>query len=76
MCRRRGDHQRMRLDHTEEMGETLDEIAEALSHTIPEGGTLFSRTRPTATFSPARPGKRERWLSCPTCCPASKRSFR
>ena len=32
----------VRLDHTEEMGETLDEIAEALSHTIPERGTLFT----------------------------------
>ena len=32
----------VRLDHTEEMGETLDEIAEALSQTIPEGGTLFT----------------------------------
>ena len=32
----------VRLDHAEEMGETLDEIAGALSHTIPEHGTLFT----------------------------------
>ena len=32
----------VRLDHPEEMGETLDEIANALSHTIPERGILFT----------------------------------
>ena len=32
----------VRLDHPEEMGETLEEIADALSHTIPERGTLFT----------------------------------
>jgi len=32
----------VRLDHPEEMGETLDEIAEALSATIPVHGTLFT----------------------------------
>lgn len=32
----------VRLDHPEEMGETLDEIAEALSATIPAHGTLFT----------------------------------
>ena len=32
----------VRLDHPDEMGATLDEIAEALSNTIPERGTLFT----------------------------------
>ena len=32
----------VRADHTEEMGSTLDEIADALSSTIPDGGTLFT----------------------------------
>ena len=32
----------VRLDHPEEMGETLDEIAESLSNTIPERGVLFT----------------------------------
>ena len=32
----------VRLDHPDEMGATLDEIAEALSNTIPERGRLFT----------------------------------
>ncbi len=32
----------VRLDHTDVMGETLSEIAEALSNTIPRGGVLFT----------------------------------
>lgn len=32
----------VRLDHTDVMGETLTEIAEALSSTIPRGGVLFT----------------------------------
>ena len=32
----------VRLDHPEEMGSSLDEIAEALSNTIPENGMLFT----------------------------------
>ena len=31
----------VRLDHLEEMGATLDEIAAALSNTVPRGGALF-----------------------------------
>ena len=32
----------VRLDHTAEMGETLEEICEALSNTIPKDGILFT----------------------------------
>lgn len=32
----------VRLDHTEEMGETLEEICESLSNTIPKDGVLFT----------------------------------
>lgn len=32
----------VRPDHLEEMGETLDAIADSLSNTIPKGGTLFT----------------------------------
>ncbi|MCI9160422.1 MAG: poly-gamma-glutamate synthase PgsB, partial [Anaerotruncus sp.] len=32
----------VRLDHTDVMGETLPEIAEALSNTVPLGGVLFT----------------------------------
>lgn len=32
----------VRLDHTAEMGETLEEICEALSNTIPKDGVLFT----------------------------------
>lgn len=32
----------VRLDHTDVMGETLPEIAEALSNTVPRGGVLFT----------------------------------
>lgn len=32
----------VRLDHTAEMGETLEEICDSLSNTIPEGGHLFT----------------------------------
>ena len=32
----------VRLDHTAEMGETLEEICDSLSNTIPRGGTLFT----------------------------------
>jgi gamma-polyglutamate synthase len=40
----------VRLDHLDEMGETLDEIAEALSHTVPEGGTLFTAEEAYGNF--------------------------
>ena len=32
----------VRLDHTAEMGQTLEEICDALSNTIPRGGRLFT----------------------------------
>ena len=32
----------VRLDHTEEMGETLEEICDALSNTVPRSGCLFT----------------------------------
>lgn len=32
----------VRLDHTAEMGETLEEICDSLSNTIPKGGVLFT----------------------------------
>ena len=32
----------VRLDHTEEMGETLEEICDSLSNTIPRDGVLFT----------------------------------
>ena len=32
----------VRLDHTAEMGQTLDEICDSLSNTIPAGGVLFT----------------------------------
>ena len=32
----------VRLDHTAEMGETLEEICDSLSNTIPAGGVLFT----------------------------------
>lgn len=35
----------VRLDHTAEMGETLAEICDSLSNTIPEGGCLFTADR-------------------------------
>lgn len=35
----------VRRDHTDVMGETLGEIAEALSGTVPEGGVLFTAER-------------------------------
>ena len=35
----------VRRDHTDVMGETLGEIAGALSNTVPEGGTLFTAER-------------------------------
>ncbi len=35
----------VRLDHTEEMGQTLEEICDSLSNTIPRGGTLFTADR-------------------------------
>ena len=35
----------VRLDHTAEMGQTLEEICDALSNTIPRGGRLFTADR-------------------------------
>ena len=40
----------VRPDHLEEMGETLDSIAQSLSNTIPTGGTLFTADAAYAGF--------------------------
>ena len=47
----------VRLDHTAEMGETLEEICDSLSNTIPENGILFTADE---QFAPqlARNGER------------------
>lgn len=39
----------VRLDHTAEMGQTLEEICDSLSNTIPKGGILFTAD---PTFAP------------------------
>ena len=48
----------VRLDHSEEMGSTLDEIAEALSNTIPRHGTLFTADAAYADYFSAAAAKK------------------
>ena len=48
----------VRLDHTEEMGATTDEIAEALSLTIPRSGLLFTAEEKYRDFFAQRAARR------------------
>jgi poly-gamma-glutamate synthase PgsB/CapB len=48
----------VRLDHCEEMGATLDEIAAALSNTIPRHGTLFTADAAYADYFSAAAAKK------------------
>lgn len=57
----------VRLDHTAEMGETLEEICDSLSNTIPKNGVLFTADEqffPQLTRNGARIGCRTE-LACP-----------
>lgn len=57
----------VRYDHVFEMGDTLEEIADSLSSTIPENGTLYTADPYAATlFQPKCKIKNCRLILCPS----------
>ncbi|MEG1781330.1 MAG: poly-gamma-glutamate synthase PgsB [Clostridium sp.] len=59
----------VRYDHIFEMGETLDEIAESLSGTVPNHGTLFTSDSTYAAFFEQKcKGKNSQLVLCPPSC--------
>lgn len=58
LCSDIGVISNVRLDHSEEMGNTLDEIAAALSNTIPRHGTLFTADAAYADYFLGRSGEK------------------
>lgn len=59
----------VRYDHIFEMGDTLDEIAESLSATVPKNGTLFTTDAGYASFFEEKcRQKNSRLIFCPSTC--------
>lgn len=59
----------VRYDHIFEMGDTLDEIAESLSSTVPDHGTLFTADAAYADFFQKKcEAKGSRFVLCPSSC--------
>lgn len=59
----------VRYDHIFEMGDTLDEIAESLSATVPDHGTLFTADAAYADFFRKKcEEKGSRLVFCPSSC--------
>lgn len=58
----------VRYDHVFEMGDTLEEIAQSLSSTIPQGGTLYTADSRAAALFREKCGEKD----CPSC-PLSRR---
>lgn len=59
----------VRYDHIFEMGDTLDEIAESLSATVPVNGTLFTADAAYADFFQRKClTKNSRMIFCPSSC--------
>lgn len=63
----------VRYDHIFEMGDSLDEIAEALSSTVPDHGTLFTADAAYAGFFEEKcKEKGSRLIYCPSTCVAEE----
>lgn len=59
----------VRYDHIFEMGDTLDEIAESLSSTVPKNGTLFTADAAYAEFFKKKcEVKKSDFVLCPSSC--------
>lgn len=56
----------VRYDHVFEMGDTLEEIAQSLSSTIPQGGTLYTADSRAAALFREKCGEKDcRLVLCP-----------
>lgn len=63
----------VRYDHIFEMGDSLDEIAESLSATVPDHGTLFTADRNYKDFYERKcEAKGSRLIFCPSTCVADE----
>lgn len=65
----------VRYDHIFEMGDTLDEIAESLSSTVPSHGTLFTADAAYAPFFEGKCKEKNcKLILCPSTCVAEENS--